>query len=147
MREKARRRKEEALALLADTLRKLEEREGVPVMQFDAYADAVERYGLEGGPGIGDGATVGETIAQARTRYQQMIDAMSAYTLKGGRSRWGAYGQAVSGYGAGAYLAVINAQAALHASGAGFSERTDPAFSGRVEPDADSRSSAASRKQ
>ena len=58
-------------------------------MQFDAYADAVERYGLEGRPGIGDGATVGETIAQARARYQQMIDAMSAYTLKGGRGHRG----------------------------------------------------------
>ena len=130
MREKARRRNEEALALLGETLRKLEEREGVPVALFDAYADAVERYGLEDRRGVGDSGTVGETIAQARTRYQQMIDAMSAYTLKGGRSRWEAYGQAVTGYGAGAYLAVINAQSALHASGVGFSESTDPAFSG-----------------
>ena len=76
---------------------------------------------------------MGETIAQARTRYQRMIEAMSAYTLKGGRDRLEAYGQAVSGYGAGAYLAVINAQSALHASGAGFSELTDPAFVGLVE--------------
>ena len=136
MREKARRRKEEALALLGDVLSKLEEREGVPVVLFDAYADAIERYGLEGRPGIGDSGTVGETIAQARTRYQQMIDAMSAYTLKGGRDRREAYGQAVSSYGAGAYLAVINAQSALHASGVGFSERTDPAFAGLVESDA-----------
>ena len=103
---------------------------------FDAYADAIERYGLEGGPGIGDSATVGETIAQARTRHKRMIEAMSAYTLKGGRGRWEAYGQAVSAYGAGAYLAVINAQAALHASGTGFSELTDPAFSGLVDADA-----------
>jgi hypothetical protein len=136
MREKARRRKEEALALLGDTLRKLEEREGVPVALFDAYADAIERYGLEDRRGIDGRATVGETIAQARTRYQQMIDAMSAYTLKGGRDRWKAYGQAVSGYGAGAYLAVINAQSALHASGAGFSELTDPAFAGLADADA-----------
>ena len=46
MREKARRRNEEALALLGDLLRKLQEREGVPVGLFDAYADAIERYGL-----------------------------------------------------------------------------------------------------
>ena len=136
MREKGRRRKEEALALLADTLRKLEERESVPVVLIDAYADAIERYGLAGGPGIGDSATVGETIAQAQARYQRMIEAMSAYTLKGGRDRLEAYGQAVSAYGAGAYLAVINAQSALHASGAGFSELTDPAFAGLVDADA-----------
>lgn len=134
MREKERRRNEEALALLGDTLRKLEEREGVPVVRFDAYADAIERYGLEGRPGIDDRATVGETIAQARRRYEQMIEAMSAYTLKGGRDRWKAYGRAVSGYGSGAYLAVINAQSALQASGVGFSELTDPAFAGLVEP-------------
>ena len=136
MREKARRRNEEALALLGDTLRKLEEREGVPVVLFDAYADAIERYGLEDRRGIDDRATVGKTIAQARTRYKRLIEAMSAYTLKGGRDRWEAYGQAVSGYGAAAYLAVINAQTALHASDAGFSEQTDPAFAGLVEPDA-----------
>ena len=136
MKEKARRRKEEALALLGDILSKLEEREGVPVVRFDAYADAIERYGLEERRGIDGRATVGETIAQARTRYQQMIDAMSAYTLKGGRDRWRAYGHAVSGYGAGAYLAVISAQSALHASGAGFSELTDPAFTGLVDADA-----------
>jgi len=133
MKEKARRRKEEALALLGDILSKLEEREGVPVVRFDAYADAIERYGLEERRGIDGRATVGETIAQARTRYQQMIEAMSAYTLKGGRDRWAAYGQAVSGYGAGAYLAVINAQSALHAPGVGFSEDTDPAFTGLVD--------------
>jgi hypothetical protein len=136
MREKARRRNEEALALLADILRKLEEREGVRVVLFDAYADAIERYGLEDRRGIDDRATVGETIAQARARYQQMIEAMSAYTLKGGRNRWEAYGQAASAYGAGAYLAVINAQSALHASGIGFSELTDPAFAGLVDADA-----------
>ncbi len=136
MREKARRRNEEALAFLADVLRKLEEREGVPVVLFEAYADAIERYGLEGRPGIGDGAGVGEAIAQARARHQRMIEAMSAYTLKGGRGRWEAYGQAVSAYGAGAYLAVINAQSALHAPGVGFSELTDPAFAGLVDADA-----------
>ena len=136
MKEKARRRNEEALAFLGDLLRKLQEREGVPVGLFDAYADAIERYGLEDRLGIDDRATVGETIAQARTRYEQMIEAMSAYTLKGGRDRWEAYGQAVSSYGAGAYLAVINAQSALHASGVGFSEHTDPAFVGLVESDA-----------
>lgn len=136
MREKARRRNEKALAHLGDLLRKLQEREGVPVGLFDAYADAIERYGLEDRLGIGDRATVGEAIAQARTRYEQMIEAMSAYTLKGGRDRWEAYRQAVSGYGAGAYLAVINAQSALHASGVGFSELTDPAFVGLVESDA-----------
>ena len=136
MREKAGRRNKKALALLADILRKLEEREGVPVMLFDAYAYAIERYGLEDRRGIDDSASVGETIAQARTRYQQMIEAMSAYTLKGGRERWEAYGQAVSGYGAAAYMAVINAQSALHAPGVGFSEYTDPAFAGLVEPDA-----------
>jgi hypothetical protein len=135
MRQKAPRRNEKALALLGDILRKLEEREGVPVVMFDAYADAIERYGLEDRRGIDDSATVGETIAQARTRYQQMIEAMSAYTLKGGRDRWEAYGQAVSGYGAAAYLAVINAQSVLHASGVGFSEYTDPAFAGLVDPD------------
>ena len=136
MRKKARGRKEEALALLGDILRKLEEREGVPVVLFDAYAEAIERHGLEDRQGIDDRATVGETIAQARNRYQQMIEAMSAYTVKGGPDRWEAYGQAVSGYAASAYLAVINAQSALRASGAGFSELTDPAFAGLVEPDA-----------
>ncbi len=136
MREKARRRNEEALAFLGDVLRKLEEREGVPVVRFDAYADAIERYGLEDRRGIDDSATVGETIGQARSRYQQMIEAMSAYTLKGGRGRWEAYGEAVSGYGAAAYLAVINAQSALHASDVGFSEDSDPAFAGLVERDA-----------
>jgi hypothetical protein len=136
MGKKARHRNEEALELLGDALRKLEEREGVPVVMFDAYAAAVERYGLEDQLGSDGTATVGETIAQARSRYQQMIETMSAYTLKGGRDRWEAYGRAVTGYGAAAYLAVINAQVALHASGAGFSESTDPAFTALVEPDA-----------
>ena len=136
MSKKARHRNEEALALLGDALRKLEEREGVPVVMFDAYADAAGRYGLVDRLGSDGTTTVGETIAQARSRYQQMIEAMSAYTVKGGRDRWEAYGRAVTGYAAAAYLAVINAQVALHASGVGFSEDTDPAFAGLVEPDA-----------
>lgn len=132
MREKARLRKAEAH--ISGLLHFLEEREGVPVVLFDAYADAIERYGLEDRRGMTDeGPTVSETTAEARTSYQQMIEAMSAYTFEGGRDRWEAFGQAASGYGQAAFFAVANARSALHAPGVGFSEHTDPAFAGLVE--------------
>ena len=106
----------------------------VPVLLFDAYADAIERHGLSGWRLSDDHPTTAETNATARASYRDMVEAMSAYVFKGGRARWAAFTQAAYDFGPAGVYGVLNARDALYASNVGFSEFTDPAFVGRVEP-------------
>jgi len=140
MRDKARQRKaldrqREAENFMLSVLRRTEEQEGVPVVLFHAYADAIDRYNLEGWRPGDDRRTAGETMTRTRAYYQDMVEAMAAYTLQGGRDRWRSFDEAVCNFGGFALVAVEVAQAALHDSGVGFSEATDPAFDSLVERD------------
>lgn len=115
--------------------RTFEEQDGISVVLLDPYADAIGRYGLEGWRVGDEFPTVGEAIGQARSHYQEVIEAMAAFTLNGGRDQWGAFEQALIAFVPAAGLAVVVAQRALRESGTGFSEYTDPAFAGLVEAD------------
>lgn len=126
-------RQEEAEKYLRGVLRAADD-QGVPLVLFGAYADAIERYGLEEWHGD-DRPTVGETSERARTCYQWVIESMAAYVLEGGRDRWDAFTQAVFDYIDAGVPGVLNARDALYDSASGFSEFTDPAFAGLVERD------------
>jgi hypothetical protein len=131
MRERARQRKAEEL--MTYTLRRFEEDEGIPVVLFDAYADAAERYELTAWRPDEEVPTVGEVIAETRIRYEALVSAIGAFALKGGRDQWDTFVKALAGFVAAAGLAVALSARALRESDVGFSERTDPAFAGLVE--------------
>jgi hypothetical protein len=111
-----------------------EEKQGVPAVLFDAYADAVERYDVNGWRASEERRTLGETIARTRVLYAQQVEAMGSYVLEGGRDRWIAFERVVYHFAGFAAVTVEAAQVALRESGVGFSESTDPAFAGLVEP-------------
>jgi hypothetical protein len=133
MREKARQRKAEKFTIGA--LRHVEERDGIPVVLLDSYADAVNRYGLRDLRMGDDRPTPGEIIDEARARFQEHIEAMTEFVLNGGRDRWQEFEKRFAGYVAAAALAVVTAQRALRENVADFSEYTDPAFAGLIEGD------------
>jgi hypothetical protein len=128
-------RQREAEEFMVGILRSVEEQDGVPAVLFHAYADAIDRYKLEGWRPGEDRRTAGETNARTREYYQQVIETMAAYTREGGRERWDAFDEAVCHFAAFAGIAVEVAHEALRTSGVGFSEPTDPAFAGLVEQD------------
>jgi|GEM_PF-6663766 len=74
-------------------------------------------------------------MARTEALYQEMVEAMGAYVIAGGNDRWRTFDDAVCNYGGFALVAVEVAQAALQEPAVGFSEATDPAFAGLVEPD------------
>jgi len=127
VREAARQRKAEKFLIAA--LRGAEEGDA-PVVLFDAYADAAERYGLQEWRLREDRPTVRETTAETRARYERATEAITAYVLKGGRSRWGMFCDAVIAYAEAGIYGVLNARDALYDSAEDFSESTDPAFAG-----------------
>jgi hypothetical protein len=140
MRDKARLRKvldrqREAESYMIGVFRQTEEQHGIPVVLFHAYADAIDRYGLQEWRPGDDRKTAGETMARTQGLYQDMVEAMGAYTLEGGSDRWRAFDDAVCNYGGYALVGVEVAQAALYGSDVEFSEATDPAFAGLVELD------------
>jgi hypothetical protein len=119
--------------LTLDVLRTVEERDSIPVVLLDSYADAVDRHGLGDSRVNDELPTPGEAIGQARAQYQEVLEAMSAFPLEGGGDRWYVFQQRLADYVAAAALAVVTAQHALRK--AGVSEFTDPAFAGLVEGD------------
>jgi hypothetical protein len=70
MREAARLRKAEKFQI--HVLREFEEREGVPIVLLDPYADAVDRYDPNGWRKSDNLATGGEVIAEARVHQGQV---------------------------------------------------------------------------
>jgi hypothetical protein len=132
VRERSRQRKAEGY--LMGVLGAFEEQEGVPLVLLDSYADAVERYGLRDWRRSETDPTAGDAIDQARADYQRVIRAIGSFVADGGDERWAVFARALADYVPAAGLAVVTAQLALHGSDSGFSEHTDPAFIGLVEP-------------
>jgi hypothetical protein len=123
----------EAEKFMLNIFRATEDRHGIPLALFDAYADAVERYDLQDWRRSEDDRTAGEMNASARVQHKRLMDAIPAYTLNGGQERWGEFEQALHDFMVAGSWAIKTSQDALHESAAGFSEFSDPAFAGLVE--------------
>ena len=114
-------------------LRKFERDEGVPVVLLDPYADAVKRHSVEGWRASEEFPSVGDAIEGAEMGYRRVVAAMAEFSGEGGNDRWRTFERALVEYLPAAGLAVVLAQRALRESAVGFSELTDPAFTGLVD--------------